>query len=330
MLFEGKNGPLLIAEIGGNHEGSFDIAIKQTLLAIKSGCDVVKFQMYKGETLVNLKEDPSRYKHFKKFELKKNQYIKLAEICKKNNVIFCASIWDTSMISWVDKYLKFYKIGSGDLTSYPILEVFAKRKKPIILSTGLSNINEIKNSINFLKKQSNFYKLKNNLVIMQCTSSYPTPNEDLNLNIIETFKKNFKYLVGYSDHSIGNLALLTAYIKGAQVLEFHFTHDKKRKFRDHKVSLDFKDLKKLINDIKSINQMLGGYIKKPTKSEIENGHIKSFRRSLYVKKDIQKGERISLDKIIVLRPENSTKPIYFKKFKKLFYAKKNYKKYDRI
>ena len=330
MIFKGKNGPLLIAEIGGNHEGNIDVAIKQTLLAVKSGCDVIKFQMYRGDTLVNPNEDLARNKHFKKFELKKEQYIKLAEICKKNNVIFNASIWDTSMIPWVDKYLKFYKIGSGDLTSFPILNQFARRKKPIILSTGLSTLNEIKKTVNFLKKQSNYYYNKNNLVLMQCTSSYPTSNHELNLNVIETFKKNFRYLLGYSDHSIGNLALLIAYIKGAQVLEFHFTHDKKRKFRDHGLSLNITDVKKLINDIKKVNLMLGSFEKKPTSKEISSGHVKSFRRSIYAKSEIKKGKKIDKNKIICLRPDNSSSPTKYLTLINKFVAKKNYKKFDKL
>lgn len=165
---------------------------------------------------------------------------------------------------------------------------------------------------------------------MQCTSSYPCDNSDLNLNVIDNYKSKFNYIIGYSDHSIGNLALLIAYVKGAQVLEFHFTDNKNKGFRDHKVSLDSEDLKKLIIEIKKINQMLGDYKKKPTKNEIKSGHIKSFRRSLYLKKDIKKGERINLKDLVALRPEHSLKPIYFEKFKKKIYARKNYKKFDRI
>jgi N,N'-diacetyllegionaminate synthase len=330
MNFKGKYGPLLIAEIGGNHEGNFDIAIKQTKLAIHSGCDVVKYQMYRGESLVNPKEDYKRFKHFQKFELSKAQYIKLAKICKKNKVIFSASIWDIKMIEWVDNYLKFYKIGSGDLTAFPILDEFARRKKPIILSTGLSNLKEVKATVNFLRKKSNFYKNKNNIVIMQCTSSYPSEDNELNLNVIDNYKSEFNYVIGYSDHSIGNLALLIAYIKGAQVLEFHFTDNKNKVFRDHKISLDSEDLKKLIIEIKKINQMLGKYKKVPTKNEVKSGHIKSFRRSLYLKEDIKKGEIINLKNLVALRPEHSTKPVYFEKFINKIIAKKNYKKFDRI
>ena len=320
----------MIAEIGGNHEGNFNMAIKQTLLAIKSGCDVIKFQMYKGDTLVNPKEDPGRNKHFKKFELTKQQYIQLAEICKKNKVIFNASIWDTSMIPWVDKYLKFYKIGSGDLTAYPILEDFAKRKKPIILSTGLSTLQEIKKTVNFLKNQNKYYHKKNNLVIMQCTSSYPTLYKDLNLNVIETFKKEFNHLVGYSDHSIGNIALLTAYIKGAQVLEFHFTHNKNKKFRDHGLSLNLADVKNLINDIKIINKMLGSYKKSPTNKEISSGHIKSFRRSIYAKSHIEIGKKVKKNQIICLRPDNSTSPTKYSNLLDKFITKKKYNKFDKL
>jgi N-acetylneuraminate synthase/N,N'-diacetyllegionaminate synthase len=224
------------------------------------------------------------------------------------------------VLRWVDKVR----------VALTILNEFARRKKPIILSTGLSNLKEVKTSVNFLRKKSSFYNKKNNIVIMQCTSCYPCDNSDLNLNVIDNYKSKFNYIIGYSDHSIGNLALLIAYVKGAQVLEFHFTDNKNKGFRDHKVSLDSEDLKKLIIEIKKINQMLGDYKKKPTKNEIKSGHIKSFRRSLYLKKDIKKGERINLKDLVALRPEHSTKPIYFEKFKKKIYARKNYKKFDRI
>ena len=130
----GKNGPLLIAEIGGNHEGDFAYAKKLTNLAIKSDVDIIKFQIYSGETLVNRLLSPDRFKHFRKFQLSKKQYIYLAEMCLANGIKYLSSVWDIEALKWLDKYLEIYKIGSGDLTAYSIIKEFAKRGKPIILS----------------------------------------------------------------------------------------------------------------------------------------------------------------------------------------------------
>ena len=125
----GKNGPYLIAEIGGNHEGDFNYAIKLTELACKSGVDAVKFQIYTGDILVSSVESPDRNEHFKKFELTSNQYISLAEICYLSGVTFMASVWDPDAINWIDPYIKIYKIGSGDLTAYPIIKKIALKKE---------------------------------------------------------------------------------------------------------------------------------------------------------------------------------------------------------
>ena len=143
MNFRGKYGPLLIAEIGGNHEGDFGYAKRLTKLAIDSDADVVKFQMYSGNTLVNPVEAPDRHKHFKKFELSKQQYIELAEMVTQAGKMFMASIWNVEMIDWVDKYNPIYKIGSGDLLTWPLLAHLATRNKPIILSTGLATEEEV-------------------------------------------------------------------------------------------------------------------------------------------------------------------------------------------
>ena len=177
--WKGKNGPLLIAEIGGNHEGNFNYAKKMTKLAISSGVDAVKFQLYKGSSLVSPIESIDRFKHFNKFELSKKHHIELAKICKKSGVDYLASVWDLEMLSWIDTYLKYYKIGSGDLTAYPIIENLAKTGKPIILSTGLSHLKEIKSTIKFIQKHNKIYKKKTNLAVLQCTSSYPTSDEEV-------------------------------------------------------------------------------------------------------------------------------------------------------
>ncbi len=196
-IWNGKYGPLIIAEIGGNHEGNFNYAKKLVQKAIKSGVDVVKLQIYDGQNLVSKIESKKRFNHFKKFELTKNQHIYLAKLCKKNKVGYSASVWSVNSISWINKYLNFYKIGSGDLTAYPIIKTIAKTSKPIILSTGLSSLKEIKETLNFIFKVNPKYKDKKKLSVLQCTSLYPTLDKEVNLNVIQNLKKNLKITVGY-------------------------------------------------------------------------------------------------------------------------------------
>lgn len=313
-FWKGKHGPLLIAEIGGNHEGDFNYAKKLARLAISTGVDVVKFQIYSGARLVSPIESQDRYQHFMKFELSKNQHIEIAKMCQNANVTYLASVWDEESLNWIDKYLKFYKIGSGDLTAYPIISTFCKKQKPIILSTGLSSLEEIKKTIRYIRCENNYYKNKNVLSLLQCTSMYPTPDSEVNLNTIHTLKKQTNLVVGYSHHNKGSLALIASYIMGAQILEFHFTDTRKNKnFRDHKISLNPEETKKLIEDIKKINIIKGTSSKLPTPSEKKSKNINTFRRAIYLNKDLNKGEVIKEHDLVCLRPNNGIDARDFKK-----------------
>ena len=303
--WRGKHGPFLIAEIGGNHEGNFEYAQELLQLACDSGVDVVKFQIYTGDTLVSKIEDPDRNKHFKKFELNPDQYIRLAKQCKNNNVLFCASVWDVSALEWIAPYIPFFKIGSGDLTAYPILEIITSYGKPIIMSTGLSTMKEVEESVQYIQSKNEKYTNSDFLALLQCTSMYPIPPEDANLNVMLNYKSKFNLTVGYSDHTIGNEAVETAIAMGAEIIEFHFTDKREGKtFRDHQVSFTKQEVLQLIERINVINNLKGSGDKKPLKSEIESGHITSFRRGLYLTRDMKKGERITENNIVALRPNH--------------------------
>lgn len=305
--WQGAVGPLLIAEIGGNHEGDFEVAKHMTELAISSGADSVKFQLYSGSTLVSPVESPDRHRHFKKFELTKDQHIYLAKMCQTANVSYSASVWDLEMLDWIDPYLDFYKIGSGDVTAWPILEAFAHRGKPILLSTGLSTMEEILQTVSMLQRVNPCYTDPNMLCVMQCTSMYPTPDEDANLRVMDSLKYTTGLSIGYSDHTIGMEALLTATAMGADALEFHFTDTREGKsFRDHKVSLTPNEVLTLKEDIKRIKAFHGSGIKLPQPSELANGHEVSFRRGAYVKKPILTGDTIKKDDLVFLRPAHGT------------------------
>ena len=303
--FIGKHGPLLIAEIGGNHEGDFDFALDLTHQAIDADVDIIKYQIYTGATLVNKKESPDRVEHFKKFELTQNNHVQLAELCIQNGVQYSASIWDESVLEWIDPFLKLYKIGSGDLTAFPLLKKIAEKAKPIILSTGLSSLDDIVESVNYIRSINPIYDLPEKLAILQCTSLYPNKDTDVNLNVLKTLRNTFEYPIGYSDHTEGTLALRIAFSMGAKILEFHFTDSREGKtFRDHFVSLTGQEVKELIRDIKTINNLHGSNKKKPTEQEISTDHVLSFRRAVYPIRDLSSGDVITEKDLTILRPNH--------------------------
>lgn len=301
--WQGESGPLLIAEIGGNHEGDFEVAKAMCRLAISSGADCVKFQLYRGDTLVSPVESSDRHKHFQKFELTREQHIQLAEMCRAAGVIYCASVWDLEMLEWVDPYLQFYKIGSGDLTAWPVLKEFAARGKPILLSTGLATMEEVLQTVEFIQSVDSRYRRPEMLCLMQCTSMYPIPDAEANLRVMDAYRAATGLAIGYSDHTVGNAALLASAAMGAAALEFHFTDSREGKtFRDHEVSLTGPELSELKDKLQQITALMGKNVKVPQPSEVAEGHELSFRRAAYLRRDIAEGETIRLEDVICLRP----------------------------
>ena len=321
-MWKSKYGVYLIAEIGGNHEGDFVKTKELTELACKSGVDAVKFQIYTADTLVSKVEDPERHAHFKKFELTPEQHISLAEICKNNKVTYSASVWDMNALEWIDPFMTFYKIGSGDLTAYPILKRIASIGKPLIISTGLATLEELRTSVKFVQSINDRYMQSDYLALLQCTTSYPSSDSEVNLRVMKTLKEQFDVTVGYSDHTTDSYAAELAVSMGAAVLELHFTDDPARpSFRDHQVSFTGEMIRDLIDKIKRIKKLQGSSVKNPTELEINSGHVNSFRRGIYASHDIPKGKIISKNDLIVLRPNHGLdarllKKIIGKKIKK--------------
>lgn len=312
--WENDLGVYLIAEIGGNHEGNFDYALELTELACKSGVDAVKYQVYTGDTLVNPIIDPDRNQHFKKFELNIDHYKILAATCESHGVKFTASVWNTDALKWINRYIDFYKIGSGDMTCYPMLKEIALIGKPIVLSTGLSTFSEVVAAVEYIRKVNSYYLTNGTLAVLQCTSMYPIPNEDANLLVIGRFARELDVIPGYSDHTIGSQALKTAVALGARVLEMHFTDSREGKtFRDHKVSLTCDEIIKLTSEIKEVISLMGNGQKTPTLSEMSANHVTSFRRAVYPVRDLEKGHVICADDLIVLRPNKGIDAKYYEK-----------------
>jgi len=293
----------LVAEIGGNHEGHFESARKLTDLALGTGVDYVKFQLYRGDTLVSRLEGPDRNAHFKQFELSREQHIQLAERCRAAGVGYLASVWDVAFLEWIDPYLDIYKVGSGDLTAWPVLRSLVAMKKPIIMATGMATRDEVLESVRFMQSLDRRYRDPNRLALLQCTSMYPIADADAELGVMRQLREDTGLTVGYSDHTVGSRALVTAYALGAQILEFHFTDSREGKsFRDHKVSLTPDEVRALIAEIEKIDELKGTGEKRPLESERE--HQISFRRAVYPAKDVRAGTVLTEENLICLRPNH--------------------------
>jgi N-acetylneuraminate synthase/N,N'-diacetyllegionaminate synthase len=295
--------PYLIAEIGGNHEGRFEEAEKLCRLALAAGADCVKFQLYRADGLVNPVQSPDRHAHFRRFELTREQHRALAEMCREAGRDYNASVWDLGMLDWVDEYLPFYKIGSGDVTARPVVRAFARRGKPIVLSTGLSTLDEVRAAVEDIRSTNPVYRNEGMITLLQCTSMYPIPDGDANLRAMESLAGLEGVWVGYSDHTVGMEALIAASAMGARVLEFHFTDQREgRTFRDHQVSLLPDELPELRRRLVRVAAFRGPGGKSPLPCEEANGHVVSFRRGLYPVRDLPAGTVLQPDDVACLRP----------------------------
>tara|TARA_X000000950_G_C13860676_1_gene638598 strand:+ start:586 stop:1587 length:1002 start_codon:yes stop_codon:yes gene_type:complete len=299
----------VIAEAGVNHNGKINLALKLIDCAAKARADYVKFQTYSTENLVqkklklakyqkkNIKKFNSQFQMLKKYELSIKDHEMIIERCKSKKIKFLSSPFDLKSIHLLKKLkLKLIKIPSGEITNIPYLKEIAKLKKKIILSTGMSNLKEVTRAVKILIK--NGVKRKN-LTLLHCNTEYPANPKKLNLLSIKFLKKKFKMPVGFSDHSKGLQASLTAVALGAEVIEKHFTLNKNFKGPDHKASLEPLELKKLVKEIKSLEMTLGKYNKKPYKEELSN--IKFIRKYIIAKSKIEKGQIFSPKNITTKR-----------------------------
>jgi len=273
----GSSNPVfIIAEAGVNHNNKLSLAFKMIDLASKSGADAIKFQSFITDNM-QLKESKkpryqkklpwSYYEQLKKSESSFNFQKKLIDYCKKKKIIFLSTPYDEESVDFLIKMkVPALKISASDTTNHLFLKYIAKQRKPIILSTGLSTISDVDKSVKLLKK----LKMKNNLVLLQTTSDYPTPNHDVNLRVILEYVKKFNLLVGLSDHTPDYIASLGAVAMGACVLEKHFTLDKKFSGPDQSSSLDPKEFKNWIKKVRAMEVILGSNKKSITNSEREN------------------------------------------------------------
>lgn len=304
--------PYFIAEIGVNFENNFQRAKKIIKLAKEGGADAVKFQSYKAEKIAcknspyywDLKEVKikSQYKLFKKFDkFGFKEFNLLKKYCDKLKIDFLSTPFDLEAVDYLDDLVPFYKVASADLTNYPLIKKICEKNKPIVLSTGASNQKEIYDVLKFIKKNNK----KINVILLHCVLSYPTNNEDANLNLIKNFKKTFKNkIIGYSDHTLPdeNMIILTkAYQNGAWVIEKHFTDTKGLKGNDHFHSIDKKDLIKFRKNIDLLNKIDGVSKKREVLKSEKKSRINA-RRSIVARNNISKGEKLTFNNLIMKRP----------------------------
>ena len=320
--FDLKKKVFIIAEVGNNHEGNFNIAKKLVRLAAKAGADAIKFQTFKTENFIR-KKDIKRFKQLKKFELSYEQFKSLKKLAHIKKIKFISTPLDLESADFLIKNADLIKIASGDNNFFPLIEKVLKSKKSIIISTGMINILQIKDLTNYIYKVIGKKSAIKRIALLHCVTNYPVEDEFANLRSVEYLIKNSKLTIGYSDHTIGNEACIAAVAMGAKVIEKHFTISKKfSKFRDHALSADYIDLKNIVTGIRKVEKQLGRFNKEIQKPEKKL--IKIVRRAAYADKNIFPGEKITLKNTKFLRPALTSnffnlKKIIGKKIKKTLY-----------
>src|SRR5690606_9688738 len=330
----------IIAEAGVNHNGSLDLAVELVDIAVKAGADAVKFQTFKAENLVtrkaqqaayqieNIGEETSQFEMLKNLELSYNELLRLKAYCDERNIEFLSTPFDFESVDFLLEIIDIntVKISSGELTNSPFVHYIATKRKPIILSTGMANMEEIIEALSFiayglafpnktveLESVRSYYStdeakkwLKRYVTILQCTTEYPTPYNDINLQAMDHLKRELQLEIGLSDHSKGIYVPIAAVGKGAKVIEKHFTINRMLPGPDHQASLEPAELTEMVKGIRIVEASLGNSEKKPTANE-EKNQI-AARKSLVAAKAIEAGEPFTSDNLAIKRPGNGLAP----------------------
>jgi N,N'-diacetyllegionaminate synthase len=313
----GKNAVsvYIIAEAGVNHNGKIDLAIEMVDQAKEAGADCIKFQTFISRNLVAKSANQADYQikntgisesqlaMLRKLELSYYDFMELNQYCKDKNIQFLSSPFDLESIDFLNNLaMPFWKIPSGEITNLPYLLKIAKTHKPVILSTGMSTLDEIQTAIDVLNKNE-----CGDITLLHCTTEYPAPYQDVNLKAMITLRNMFQVPVGYSDHTLGIEIPIAAVAMGAKVIEKHFTLDRNMEGPDHKASLEPHELKAMVSAIRNVEAALGSGEKKPSESEKKN--IAVARKSIVARRDIKKGEVFTEENITTKRPGNGISPM---------------------
>ena len=305
----------IIAEAGVNHNGDYDLAEKLIDQAVWAGADCVKFQTFIAKNAIsalalqaeyqkqNTQKAESQCEMVKRLELPFEDFEKLSVYSAEHNIEFCSTAFDLDSIRFLAELgLSFWKIPSGEVTNLPYLIKVAEIGKPIVLSTGMCTLKEVEQAVSILQK----YGAKD-ITLLHCTTQYPAPFEDVNLNAMLTLKQEFGLPIGYSDHTRGIAVPIAAVALGASIIEKHFTLDRRLPGPDHKASLEPDELRKMVQEIRNVEDSMGNGIKVPAASEI--GNLTVARKSIVAKTTIKQGELLTEENITVKRPGNGISPM---------------------
>lgn len=311
---------LIIAEAGVNHNGSIDIARQLVDKAVEAGVDIIKFQTFKAEKLVSKSakqaeyqkknigstSDDSQYNMLKKLELSEQDHQELMTYCKERGIQFFSTAFDLESIDYLHSLnLGLWKIPSGEITNYPYIKKIAQYHEPVILSTGMCEMDDISAAMDVLCKNG---VERSQITILHCNTEYPTPYKDVNLLAMQQIKKEYQVSVGYSDHTKGIEVPIAAVALGATVIEKHFTLDRNMEGPDHKASLEPDELKAMVSAIRNIEKAVGGDGTKHV-SESERKNIAIARKSIVAACDIKKGELLTEENLTVKRPGTGISPM---------------------
>ena len=308
---------LIIAEAGVNHNGDIDLAHKLIDAALDSGADIIKFQSFNPSLIAtadaekanyqikNTKNDESQQEMLRKLQLSDEEHYDLIKHCQEKKIEFLSTAFDDESIELHRKLpLKRIKIPSGEITNLPYLRKLVSFNRPFIISTGMSTLSEIESSLDEIYKCG---VQKKDITLLHCSSEYPAPIEKVNLNAMITIKKSFGVDIGYSDHTKGIEIAIAAAALGAKVIEKHLTLDNDLPGPDHKASIEPKEFKKMVENIRNIDKALGNGDKIPSDIEVENRKV--IRKSIVAARAIKKGEIFSVSNLVSKRPGTGISPM---------------------
>lgn len=308
-------GIRIIAEAGVNHNGSLVAAKKMVLAAKEAGADYIKFQTFLPEKLVSkyaqkadyqkqtTKQGESQLEMLQKLTLTQEDFLELKEYCQKHGIGFLSTPFDLESIYFLDKLdMDFWKLPSGEVTNMPYLLEIGKTGKPVVMSTGMCESEEVAEAVDCLRKAGT-----KEISLLHCNTEYPTPMEDVNLRAMQTMRHDFCLPVGYSDHTFGIEVPIAAAAMGACILEKHFTLDRTLEGPDHLASLEPKELKAMVEAVRNVEQAMGNGRKMPSESEKKNRE--AARKSIVAKKRIRKGEIFTEENLTAKRPGNGISPM---------------------
>ncbi len=308
----------IIAEAGVNHNGNLEMALQLVDQAAAVGADAIKFQTFKADNVVVRGTEKAEYqKQFtsasdqhemiRALELDEEAHSIIAKRCQEKQIEFMSTPFDDWGVDLLLRLgMKRIKIASGELTNRPFIEMVARTGAPLILSTGMATLAEVKRSVDWIQAQRRHEEDKSWLTILHCTSNYPTDPEDVNLRAMRTLVHEIQFPVGYSDHTLGIEISLAAVAMGATVIEKHFTLDRSLPGPDHQASLSPDDLEAMVRGIRNIERAFGSGEKKPTDSEYP---VRSLvRRSAFARFNLKAGEALSSENTVFLRPGTGIGP----------------------